>query len=160
MSPRRTPLEQKLGTFIRMLASERDGEVVAAARAIVRTLKGAGADIHVLAERVEKANGSELTEAEMRKLYDAGYDAGVRAAEAKQHGPGDFYNVDGTPAWHEIARFCQRSRDRLREKEREFINDMASRTVWREPTEPASQMAAQHLLPTRRRPLKGDQFGN
>jgi hypothetical protein len=47
---RRTPLEQKLGTFIRMLASERDGEVVAAARAIVRTLKAAGADIHVLAE--------------------------------------------------------------------------------------------------------------
>ena len=33
MNPRRTPLEQKLGTFIRMLASERDGEVVAAARA-------------------------------------------------------------------------------------------------------------------------------
>ena len=57
MSPRRTPLEQKLGTFIRMLASERDGEVVAAARAIVRTLKAAGADIHVLAERVETANG-------------------------------------------------------------------------------------------------------
>ncbi len=45
MNPRRTPLEQKLGTFIRMLASERDGEVVAAARAIVRTLKAAGADI-------------------------------------------------------------------------------------------------------------------
>jgi putative protein kinase ArgK-like GTPase of G3E family len=58
MNPRRTPLEQKLGTFIRMLASERDGEVVAAARAIVRTLKAAGADIHVLAERVETANGS------------------------------------------------------------------------------------------------------
>ena len=59
---RRTPLEQKLGTFIRMLASERDGEVVAAARAIVRTLKAAGADIHVLAERVETANGSKLTD--------------------------------------------------------------------------------------------------
>ena len=57
---RRTPLEQKLGTFIRMLASERDGEVVAAARAIVRTLKAAGADIHVLAERVETANGSTM----------------------------------------------------------------------------------------------------
>jgi hypothetical protein len=63
---RRTPLEQKLGTFIRMLASERDGEVVAAARAIVRTLKAAGADIHVLAERVETANGSKLTDGEMR----------------------------------------------------------------------------------------------
>jgi hypothetical protein len=139
MNPRRTPLEQKLGTFIRMLASERDGEVVAAARAIVRTLKAAGADIHVLAERVETANGSMLTEVEMRKLYDAGYDAGVRAAEAKQHGPDDFHNVDGTPAWHEIARFCQQSRDRLREKEREFINDMTSRTVWCEPTERQSK---------------------
>ena len=134
MSPRHTPLEQKLGTFIRMLASERDGEVVAAARAIVRTLKGAGADIHVLAERVEKADG-KLTDAELWKLYDAGYDAGVRAAQAKQHGPDGFRNVDGTPAWHEIARFCQHSRDRLREKERGFIDDMASRTVWREPTE-------------------------
>ena len=67
MNPRRTPLEQKLGTFIRMLASERDGEVVAAARAIVRTLKAAGADIHVLAERVETANGSKLTDGEMRE---------------------------------------------------------------------------------------------
>ena len=57
---RRTPLEQKLGTFIRMLASERDGEVVAAARAIVRTLKAADADIHVLAERVETANGRTM----------------------------------------------------------------------------------------------------
>ncbi len=135
MSPKRTPLEQKLGTFIRMLASERDGEVVAAARAIVRTLKAAGADIHVLADRVETANGSKLTDAEMRMLYDAGYGAGVRAAEAKQYGPGNFYKVDGTPAWHKIARFCQHSRDRLREKERGFIDDMASRTVWREPTE-------------------------
>ena len=54
-----------------MLASERDGEVVAAARAIVRTLKAAGADIHVLAERVE-GDGSKLTDAEMRSSNDAG----------------------------------------------------------------------------------------
>src|SRR5687768_13586034 len=113
MNPRRTPLEQKLGTFIRMLASERSGEDVEAAPAIVRSLKAAGAGIHVLAERVDTA-----------KLCDAGYDASVRAAETKQHGPRDFRNVDGTPAWHEIARFCQQSRDRLREKEGEFINDM------------------------------------
>jgi hypothetical protein len=133
MNPRRTPLEQKLGTFIRMLASERDGEVVAAARAIVRTLKAAGADIHVLAERVETANGSKLTDAEMRKLYDAGYDAGVRAAEDKY--PGDLHNVDGLPGWNEIALFCQRHSGRLRGNERNFINDMAAQTVWHEPTE-------------------------
>ncbi len=71
----------------------------------------------------------------MRKLYDAGYAPGMRAVENKQHGPGDFYNVDGLPAWDEIALFCQQNSDRLRENERAFINDMASYTVWREPTE-------------------------
>ena len=132
MSPRHTPLEQKLGTFIRMLASERDGEVVAAARAIVRTLKGAGADIHVLAERVEKANGGELTEAEMRKLYDAGYGAGVRAAEAKQHGPSDFYNVDGTPAWRSRASASTAAIDCER-------RSADSSTIWRREQSGASQ---------------------
>jgi hypothetical protein len=46
----------------------------------VRTLKGAGADVHALADLVEKPNGGGLTKAEMQKLYDAG----VRAAENKQ----------------------------------------------------------------------------
>ena len=115
------------------LAIVRQAAVPLSPSARDRYLKAVAAELSE-AERVEKANGIELTEAEMRKLYDAGYDAGVRAVEAKQHGPHDFRNVDGTPAWHEIARFCQQSRDRLREKEREFINDITSRTVWREPT--------------------------
>jgi hypothetical protein len=113
--------------------------VIAAARAMLRTLETAGADIHVLADRVGKPNGGGFTEAEMKKLYDAGYEAGVRAVENKQHGSGDFQNVDGTPAWHEIARYCQQHNDRLREKEQDFINDMAARTVWREPTERQAQ---------------------
>ena len=58
--------------------------------------------------------------------------AGMRAVEDKQ---GDFHNVDGTPSWHEIARFCQSNSGHLRGNEREFVNDMASSTVWREPTE-------------------------
>jgi hypothetical protein len=133
VSDRRTTPEQKLGTFIRLLASEQDGEALAAARAIVRTLKATGADIHTLAERVENANGGKLNEAEMNKLYRAGYEAGMRAVENRS--TGDFHNVDGTPNWHEIARFCQQNNNRLRENERQFVNDMASRSVWREPTE-------------------------
>jgi hypothetical protein len=135
MSAGRTTPEQKLGTLIQLLASEQDGEALAAARAIVRTLQATGADIHTLAERVESANGGKLSEAEMRKLYDAGYQAGMRAVENKQHGAGDFHNVDGLPAWNEIALFCQRNNDRLRPNERESVNDMAARTVWREPSE-------------------------
>ena len=88
-----------------------------------------------MAERVKNANGGKLTDAEMHKLYDAGYRAGMRAVENKQHGSDDFRNVDGLPNWNEIALFCQRNNDRLRENERQFVNDMAARSVWREPTE-------------------------
>jgi hypothetical protein len=128
------PIVGKLAACIRMLSSDKDGDVITAARGLVRMLKGAGTDIHAFAERIAKPNGG-LTEAEMRKLYDAGYEAGVRAVENKQHGSGEFHNVDGLPAWDEIALFCQQNNDRLRENERTFVNDMASRTVWREPTE-------------------------
>jgi hypothetical protein len=134
MSDVLAPIAGKLAPLIRLLSSDQDGEALAAARAINRLLKSAGVDIHALADHVEKTNGSGLTDAEMRKLYDAGYDAGVRAIEARQHGAGDFHNVDGMPAWHEIARFCQQNSIRLRDNERTFVNDMASRTVWREPT--------------------------
>jgi hypothetical protein len=128
------PIVGKLAACIRMLSSDKDGDVITAARGLVRMLKGAGTDIHVFAERIAKPNGG-LTDAEMRKLYDAGYEAGVRAVENKQHGSGDFHNVDGLPSWNEIALFCQQNNDRLRATERQFIDDIASRTVWREPTE-------------------------
>src|SRR5262249_6920427 len=85
------PIVGKLAACIRMLSSDKDGDVITAACGLVRMLKGAGTDIHAFAERIAKPNGG-LTEAEMRKLYDAGYEAGVRAVENKQHGPGDFHN--------------------------------------------------------------------
>ena len=133
--PSTTP-EQKLGTFIRMLASQQDGEVIAAARAITRVLASTGSDIHALAERVEKPNGNSLTEAEMKKLFDAGYAAGVQAAENRHHGINDFSNTDGKPAWDAVALFLQRNKTRLEPKHHDFVDDMASRTAWgREPTE-------------------------
>ena len=128
------PIVGKLAACIRMLSSDKDGDVISAARGLVRMWQGVGTDIHAFAERIAKPNGG-LTEAEMRKLYDAGYEAGVRAVENKEHGSGDFHNVDGLPNWNEIALFCQQNNDRLRPTERQFIDDMASRTVWREPTE-------------------------
>ena len=51
---------RKLASSIRLLASDREGEVVAAARAAVRTLKAAGGDIHVLADLVEQTDGLSL----------------------------------------------------------------------------------------------------
>ena len=54
---------EKIGKLIKLLSSINDGEVVAAARAILRTLEAEGADIHELAERVE---GRKLSQAEMQ----------------------------------------------------------------------------------------------
>jgi len=130
-----TPIVGKLAACNRMLSSDKDGDVITAARGLMRIFKGAGADIHVLTERIEKPSGAGLTDAEMEKLYNAGYAAGVRAVEDRQHGSGDFRNVNGFPNWNEIALFCQRNNSRLRGNERQFIDDIASHTVWREPTE-------------------------
>jgi hypothetical protein len=113
-------------------------------------LHGAGADIHALAEEIEhpSPNGGggrdgKISEADMRRLYDAGYRAGhedgMRAVEDKFHAEEEdgFANVNGMPSWHVIARWCQRHRlnDRLRDKERVFVDQMAGETLWREPTE-------------------------
>jgi hypothetical protein len=129
-------VEQRLGTFVRMLASAQDGEVIAAARAITRTLESAGSDIHALAERNEKPSGNGMTEAEMKKIFDAGYATGVRTAEKQHQGINDFSNTDGKPNWDAVALFLQRNKTRLDVKHHNFVDDMASRTAWgREPTE-------------------------
>ena len=125
----------RLGDVIRRLSSNSDGEIIATVRAIRRILDTCGVDIHALADHIEKPNGGALNEAEMRKLYDAGYDAGLRAAEDKHHGTMDFANVDGTPSWHRMALYCQERDGYLRKNEQEFIHDMTAHTVWREPTE-------------------------
>jgi hypothetical protein len=43
----------RLGQLVRLLASDRDGEVLSAARALGRTLKGIGEDFHTLAAAIE-----------------------------------------------------------------------------------------------------------
>jgi hypothetical protein len=52
------PLEKsalRLADIIRLLASDNDGETLAAARALQRTLKAAGADLNDLGDLVERA---------------------------------------------------------------------------------------------------------
>ena len=141
MSPGPTTLESRLAQIIRLTCSDREGEVISAIHAFVRTLKAAGTDkIHELADRlqkpIEKSNGNALNEAEARRLYDEGYAAGVRAAESKYHGVSDFHGIDGKPSWEDVALFCQREKHRVDARHHEFIDDMASRSTWgREPTE-------------------------
>ena len=52
-------MRSKLAQFIRLLDSDRDGEVIAAARAIGRTLRAVGKDFHDLAQLIEGPSTSE-----------------------------------------------------------------------------------------------------
>ncbi len=116
--------------MLTMLSSTLPGEVVAARDALLNLLKSAGTDIH---EFTDRANG--FSEADMQRLYDAGFTDGQNAVVTRKFGSGEFHNVDGTPNWFEIARYCQQQTARLRgDKERDFVNDMAARTLYRPPT--------------------------
>ena len=133
-------IAHRLAGCIRLLSSTRDGEVAAAMQAVQRILQTKGIDIHALADRIESGGISEAYKQEVRaqiaNARASGYVEGVKAAQARQHGSGDFHNADGSPDWRAIAMFCQRNKGRLANKHHDFIDDMAARTVWnREPTE-------------------------
>jgi hypothetical protein len=127
---------KRVADLVRRLASPHDGELTATVRALRRTLEANGLDIHAVADPLEAPNGKRISEEEMRRLYDAGFAAGVQAAENRQHGSDDFRGTDGKPTWEAAALFLQRNKHRLDPKHHEFTDDMAARTAWgHEPTE-------------------------
>jgi hypothetical protein len=108
-----------------LLASDRDGEVVAAARAMVRTLQGIGADIHDVADRIEHSNGA-LSEAEMQEILDVGIKEGMRRAEQARR---TTYVAPQFPSGRDMAIYCYQRIDELKSDwEHEFITNMASWT--------------------------------
>jgi len=133
-------VNEKLAALIRLLSSNQDGEIIATVHALIRVLESAGSNIHALAEHIE--NGGGLTDTDKQKIRSEienargiGYAEGVKAAESKHHGTGAFRNTDGKLEWTEVALFVQREKHRLSAKHHEFVDDMASRTVYgRDPT--------------------------
>jgi len=131
----------RLGDIIRRLASDSQGEAIAALCAMARLLESHRLSFLDLADHVENGGGG-LTEEAKQKIGAAikqarleGYAEGVRAAESKQHSTGAFRNTDGSLEWTEVALYCRRQKHRLPETNHKFVDDMASRTVYgREPT--------------------------
>jgi hypothetical protein len=116
-----TTIAGKLANCLHILSSDKEGEVVAAARALRRTLRSAGTDIHALAEQIERPPNGRLSERDMQRLYDKGFNDRKRAAEDDRHS--DSHNADGIPDWNDIGRFCQQRSNRLRENERGFVDE-------------------------------------
>jgi hypothetical protein len=127
-------LAGKLGKLLRLLGSDRDGEVLGAVHALRRTLAQAGLDLHALVAGIEGNGAGRYTEADALEIYRRGVADG--RAEAQSERISDFTNVDGSLDWHEVACWCGERSHRLRPNECQFIADMTARTVWqREPTE-------------------------
>ena len=129
MSAHKKTLEEKIADRVRMLASDKPGEVVAAANALKLILASAGTDMNGLARAIENLGKNAD---QMKKVWDAA----VQHTENRLHGTDEFRSTDGKPTWQSVALFGQRNKHRLRPQTHEFVDKMASQTVYgREPTE-------------------------
>src|SRR4051812_17947156 len=104
-SPARFPTQ--VAKLIRRLASEHDGEVITTARAITRTLKANGFDLHSIAEVIER-------EPEQPRVI---------ISREHEHAPSE--NIT---RWSGVADWCvEHDRGRLRANERAFVRAIARR---------------------------------
>jgi hypothetical protein len=103
--------QDRLAKLVRMLSSDKPGEVVAAASAIMRTLDAEGTDIHALA------------------------DALCNPPPPPREPPRGPAAPESEPDWRSIACECDAHEDRLSEREQKFVADMVTWTRWRTPSE-------------------------
>src|SRR5262249_51209541 len=99
-----------IGKLLRLLGSDKDGEVVASARALRRVLQGAGLDLHDLARMVE---GSD--EREWRKMVRHCRSKGDRLSAKERDFVDSLMRWRGKPTERQLIWLTAIS-ERLREK--------------------------------------------
>ena len=129
-----------LARILGRLGSDFDGEVLAANARLKSLLKEEKLSFHDLATVIENCNGEieekKYSDADAEIIFAKGVEQGrVDEARNRPQEPTEYFDADGEPQWHAIALYCQRHSERLEERHREFINDMAGNTLWRPPTE-------------------------
>jgi hypothetical protein len=126
----------KVTKLIKMLSSSNDGEIVAAARALMRTLEADGNDIHDLAKRIESGGGGGISPAERARLYEEALQRARREARREAEREAATRTADTVPSFYQMACEVQRKENgSLTEKERGFVADMVRWCARREPSE-------------------------
>jgi hypothetical protein len=121
----------KLAASIRLLLSNRSGEVTAALASVQRLLQ-TNFDKHAIADRLEKVQSNadkQKIEAVVKEAYALGRAEGIKQAQASQHGTNTFRNTDGKLEFDQVALFVQREMHRLRPHTHDFVNKMAAYAV-------------------------------
>jgi hypothetical protein len=136
-APKKT-IGELLGVMFRMLDSVHEGEALNTIAAMKRVVTARGFTFSDIAVLLENWSGEEIeakkySDTEAEAIYTKGIEKG--RAERPQQEPTEFFDGNNQPQWHAIALYCQRHYERLEQKHREFIDDMAGNTVWRTPTE-------------------------
>jgi hypothetical protein len=115
-----TKLAKKIAGTVRLLTSNKSGDVDAAAQAFARILQRAGNDvIFAVAERIENESNGKLTDAEMQEIFDAGVVHGKKlGAQAQAQSQQAHAQL---PSAYTMANFCFERQDRMNDWERKFI---------------------------------------
>jgi hypothetical protein len=137
-------LTKRIGKLQRLLlGSTSDHEVNNAIYRLRDVLASEGLhpnDVAVLIENYDASEGKieekQFRFQDMQESFTRGIERGIERGRAEQQAPPEYYDADDFPRWHEIALFCNRDPARLRDdREREFVNDMTTRLMFRQPTE-------------------------
>jgi hypothetical protein len=146
MSALNEPIAKRIAKLLRLLASPHDGERDNAVRMLQRTLAAERLSFNDIAIVIENHQGEieerKYSDTDAEIIFAKGVEKGRKDEERKQQAPPEFYDAEGQPRWNAIALFCQNNITRLNAWERDFINNMAGKTLWRQPTEKESK----HLL--------------
>jgi len=140
MSTLYEPVAKRIAKLFCMLGSDFDGEILNAAKKMKQLLVAEGLSFPDIATVIENCNGEieerKYSDKDAEIIFARGVDKGRAEQLRAQQAPPEFYDANGYPRWNEIALFCQRNIERLRSNwEVAFINDMAGKTLVREPTE-------------------------
>jgi hypothetical protein len=131
------PIAKRIGKLVRMFGSDNEHERGNALERLVVVLKEEKISFNDLATVIENANGEieakKYSDTDAEIIFAKGVEKG--RAERPRQEPTEFFDTNNQPQWHVIALYCQRHYERLEQKHREFIDDMAGNTVWRAPTE-------------------------
>ncbi len=111
----------RLAKLIRLLGSERDGEVLGAVSAMKRVLQTAGLDLHAIAERVTNNGGGNAYD-EYRRGYQAGLQHGFQSGHANATATQNQF-TDGDEL-QQAAQFCTARAAHLNARERDFVVNM------------------------------------
>jgi hypothetical protein len=120
----------KIATIVRLLASDKVGEAENAIPKVGQVIKSAGPDmVNLVADRIEK--GAELSEEEIKQLYDVALAECERKHAAKAHGtPSGSYNgIAAMPGDQAMMKWCLNHVDDMHEKDREFIRGAYARVM-------------------------------